>query len=130
MRRSKTGSQGGGPSMFRSRETLGQTSLRQDDNAATQVVAFIVAGVITLTSIGVLLATTRTLGHDNEPVERAGQDVHAGSLADLLVGSPGVGWTSGADGLARLGLGAGNGSGLDTDHLATMRGGLFTTDPT
>jgi hypothetical protein len=53
--------------------------------------------------------------------------MQAGGLADLLVGSPGVGWGSGADHVSRLGLEAANGSGLDPASLEALRGAQATS---
>ncbi len=99
------------------------------DEGVSQVISFLVAGFVFIAAIGLVLLTSQSAGSDREPVAHAGQEAHAESLADLLTGSTGLGWANGADGLARLGLVAGNGSGLDSLHLEALRGALENSDP-
>lgn len=89
-----------------------------------QVVAFLVAGAIFLATVSAVLVATSTADADPSAAQDAGKSVEAASLADLLVGSTGVGWEAGADGLTRLGLAAANGSGLDPASLEALRGAL------
>ena len=98
--------------------------LRGDgESAVAHLVSFVVAGVVFLVAVGAIVLTTGFAGGDTEPVDYAGQDARTESLADLLIESPGVGWSQG-DHPVRLGLQADNGSGLDSARLAVLRGAL------
>jgi hypothetical protein len=99
--------------------------LQRDDEALGQVVAFLVAGVIFLGTVAGVIVATRTAATDPQSGNSESvKSVEASGLADLLVGSPGVGWAAGADGIQRLGLAASNGSGLSTDALDALRGAM------
>lgn len=99
--------------------------LRRDDEALGQVVAFLVAGVIFLGTVaGVIVATRSTASDPYSTQSESVKEVEASGLADLLVGSPGVGWSADADALQRLGLAAANGSGLNSDALEALRGAV------
>jgi hypothetical protein len=105
-------------------------SFKKREEAASQALAFIVAGLLFLGVVAFLLTrsalpgNSRTLGEANND---AGQDRDADTLADLLAASTGNGWASGADAVTRLGLGAVNGSGLDESHLQALQGALVTS---
>lgn len=101
--------------------------LRDDTSASMQVVAFLVAAALFLGALGTILFMTRGTPGDTAGADAAAQDVHAESLADILVGSPGVGWSSGADGLGRLGLGAYNGSGLQQSSIDALKGAFYNS---
>ncbi len=96
-------------------------ALRQDlEAAASTVVAFLLAGVIFVGSVGALLVVSHDAGNDDVggTAESASLSVKAQGLADLLFASPGytvtgsgepVAWdgtmsTSGQQSLTRLGL--------------------------
>jgi hypothetical protein len=103
---------------------------RDDENAFSQVLGFLVAGVVFLGAVGAILMVSTEEGEgDQRDPESAAQSVQAASLADLLVSSPGVGWAGGADSLLRLGLEAGNGSGLDLASIESLRGAVYEADP-
>lgn len=99
-----------------------RSSLEKDSSAAAQAFAFLIAAGIFLASVATLLAVSRSAASDRSTPDQASQSLQAGSLADLLVGSTGVGWSAGADHVSRLGLANANGSGLDPASLAALRG--------
>jgi hypothetical protein len=92
------------------------------DEATGQVITFMVAGAIFFAAVGAVLLATRNSGTDRAAPDAARQGVQSGSLASLLVASPGVAWASGADHITRLGLGATNGSGLQQSSVDALRG--------
>ncbi|MFA5944911.1 MAG: hypothetical protein WC876_10650 [Candidatus Thermoplasmatota archaeon] len=98
--------------------------LHRDDSASGQVIAFMVAGVIFLAAVASILVVSRGAASDPTEAHQAATGLEATGLADLLVGSTGIGWDNGPDGIDRLGLLATNGSGLDPDSLAALRGAL------
>jgi hypothetical protein len=102
-------------------------TLRSDRNAVGQVVAFLVAGVIFVAATAAILVATRSSGGNDHGSHEASQQTQANRLADLLVGSPGVGWNLGNDHILRLGLQATNGSGLQQSSLDALRGALMTS---
>ncbi|HUR64588.1 MAG TPA: hypothetical protein VM241_08920 [Candidatus Thermoplasmatota archaeon] len=102
-------------------------TLRNEVDAVGQVVAFLAAGVIFLGATGAILVASRSGGSNDHGTREADRQTQADSLADLLASSPGVGWASGNDNVARLGLRAANGSGLQESSLDAMRGALFMT---
>jgi len=102
-------------------------TLSRDDGAIAQPFAFLTAGAIFVAAVAGLLAVSRSASIDHQAADQAGQDIQAGSVADLLVGSPGVGWAAGADHLSRLGLQASNGSGLSPSSLDALRGAQATS---
>jgi hypothetical protein len=101
---------------------------RDDGQASTQTISMLVAGVVFLSAIAAVLLTSQDSNRDRASADGAAQDVEAGSLADILLGSPGVGWALGADGITRLGLGAGNGSGLDPASIEALKGAMATSE--
>ena len=102
----------------------------EDEGAFSQVLGFLVAGVVFLGAVGAILVVSTEEGEgDQSNPESAAQSVQATSLADLLVSSPGIGWAGGADALQRLGLEAGNGSGLDLGNVDALRGAVYEADP-
>ncbi len=103
---------------------------RRDDAAVAQMLTFLVAGVMFVGSVGTVLYFTRTAATDDDAVASATTNIDAASLADLLVGSPGIGWENGADGVVRLGLLAANRSGLDAAHLDLLRGATYEANAT
>ena len=54
------------------------------------------------------------------------RDRDSNSLADLLVGSVGIGWGNGADAVSRLGLSNANGTGLDAAHIQALQAASLT----
>ncbi|HUR25154.1 MAG TPA: hypothetical protein VM327_03960 [Candidatus Thermoplasmatota archaeon] len=98
--------------------------LRMDEQAAGQVVAFMVAGAIFLAAVGAVLVVSQGAAKKAPEAREANKQVQAAGLADILFGSPGVGWGSDPDTMQRLGLLAGNGSGLDATHMEALRGGM------
>src|SRR5688500_5109783 len=101
---------------------------RCSESAVSQLFTFLVAGGVFIVAVGTVLMTTQLTGQDSEPVSNAGQEAGAESLADLLVGSAGLGWGGGADAVDRLGLLAANGSGLDIARMDALRGALAEAD--
>lgn len=92
-----------------------------EQGAAASVVAFLLAGVIFLGSVGAILMATRDAGDADlgQPAEEAGHTLQAQALADLILDSPGyykasptalvVDWdgshgATGSEELVRLGL--------------------------
>lgn len=106
-------------------QTRQATRLRGDTSALAQVVSLAVAAAIVLVSIAAILLASQGASEDGGSARGAAQDVEAGSLADLLVGSPGVGWAAGPDQIGRLGLGAYNGSGLQQSSIDALKGAMF-----
>ncbi|MHB1261554.1 MAG: hypothetical protein ACYC2H_07540 [Thermoplasmatota archaeon] len=100
-----------------------RSGLGRDEQGVGQVVSLIVAGAIFLAAVATVLVVSQGAARDVGMGETA-KRVEAASLADLLVGSAGVGWTSDPDTVARLGLLAGNGSGLDAESLEALRGAM------
>jgi hypothetical protein len=98
--------------------------LDRDESGVGQVVAMVTAGAVFFATLGALLLATNQVATDRSPSDTAAKRMEARSLADILVSSPGVGWTGGPDGLQRLGLSASNGSGLDQASLDALRGGM------
>lgn len=105
----------------------GRRSWMEDHQAMGQVVALLAAGAVFFATLGALLLAANQVASDASPSASAAKRVEAGSLADILVGSPGVGWSGGPDALGRLGLGATNGSGLQQSSIDALRGGMAET---
>ena len=109
------------------RERLGRT-FRADD-AVSQVVGFLIAGVVFLAAVGGILFVAGAHGSGDPAAPRSvAKQVEADSLADLLVSSPGVGWAGGADQVARLGIQNANGSGVDLSRVDLLRGAMYEAD--
>lgn len=102
-------------------------AFRRDDSAVGQVVAMLAAGAVFFATVGALLLAANEAGTNASPADTAAKRVEASGLADLLVTSPGVGWSGGADHLSRLGLGATNGSGLAQSSLDALKGGMASS---
>jgi hypothetical protein len=102
---------------------------RNDERGMGQVVALLAAGAVFFATLGALLMAANQVADDASPADSAAKHAEAGSLADILVGSPGVGWAGGPDALGRLGLGATNGSGLQQSSIDALRGGMAATTP-
>lgn len=103
-------------------------SFRQDGSALSHVVSFLVAGSVFLGAVGTLIAFTQLdAGGDRSAPDAARQDLESDGLADLLVGSAGVGWAGGNDGVERLGLQAANGSGLDQSRIDALKGAMLAS---
>lgn len=100
-------------------------SLQKDTSASAQVVAFLVSGAIFFIAVGGLLLGARDVGGDRSSADSATQDIEAEGLADILVGSAGVGWAAGPDNLGRLGLAAANGSGLQQSSIEALKGAFL-----
>lgn len=101
--------------------------LRDDRQASAQTISMLVAGVVFLSAIGAVLLTSQDANRDRASADGAAQDVQADGLADVLLGSPGVGWALGADSVTRLGLAAANGSGLDPASILALKGAMATS---
>jgi hypothetical protein len=99
-------------------------AFRRDESALGQVVALLAAGAVFFATVGALLLASNEAGTDANSANAAAKRVEARSLADVLVGSPGVGWAGGADHLSRLGLGATNGSGLQQSSMDALKGAV------
>jgi hypothetical protein len=102
-------------------------SLQKDTSATAQVVSFMVAAAIFMGAIASVLVVTHGTASDHASADAATQDVEAGGLADIIVGSAGIGWAAGPDGLARLGLAATNGSGLQQSSIDALRGAVMAS---
>lgn len=101
--------------------------------AASSVVAFMVAGVIFVGSVGALLVVSRDSGEvSNSPSAAAGLSLQSQALADLIVASPGFhldangnfveDWdTDNADELGRLGLRSTDSALMDFDKFQNLR---------
>jgi hypothetical protein len=98
--------------------------LRKDDQAIGQVVTFLVAGAIFLAAVGTVLVVSQSSATDVGDSRESAKTIEAAGLADILVGSAGIGWEAGPDGIGRLGLLASNGSGLDPASLDALRGAM------
>jgi hypothetical protein len=98
--------------------------LRKDDQGTGQVVTFLVAGAIFLAAVGTVLVVSQGAATEPGETRESVKSVEATGLADILVGSTGIGWESDPDGIDRLGLLATNGSGLDPDSLDALRGAM------
>jgi hypothetical protein len=101
--------------------------LSGDTTAASQVVAFTVAGLVFVAAVGAVLVVVRDAGTSDLGAAAANQESRAERLADLLVGSPGIGLEDGSDSIQRLGLLAENGSGLQQSTIDAMRGAAFVS---
>jgi hypothetical protein len=109
--------------------------MRNDEHGgASSVVAFMVAGVIFVGSVGALLMTSRDSAGsgNNEVADAAALRLQSDSLADLLVGSPGYhlggsgeyldDWSAlNADQLGRLGLRDADDPLMDFDKFQNLR---------
>lgn len=94
------------------------------EDAVASTTTFVIAlGLFMAAFAGVLLATSE-VGQDTDTPDAAADRAGAEALADILLGSAGLGWEVGPDSLQRLGLLSGNLSGLDASHLDLMRGHL------
>ena len=100
----------------------GRRRLARDTSATAQAIAFLTAGAIFLGAVASILAVSRNANVSHSAADQASQSLQAGGLADILVGSPGIGWSAGADHISRLGLESANGSGLDPASLDALRG--------
>lgn len=101
--------------------------LRQEPSASGQVIAFLVAAVIFIGAVAAVLVSSSRVGRGSSSSGDASQSVRVSNLADLLVGSPGVGWALGADHVSRFGLGAVNGSGLQQSSVDALKGALINS---
>lgn len=100
---------------------------QRDDEAVGQVVTLMVAGAIFLAAVGTVLVVSQSASNEPSEAREATKEIQAAGLADILIGSTGIGWSSDPDGLQRLGLLNGNGSGLDPDSLEALRGALSSS---
>jgi hypothetical protein len=98
--------------------------LKQDVSANTQTISLLVAAAVFIAAVSAVIITSQQTGGDHAAADSAAQDIQASSLAEILIGSPGVGWTADADELQRLGLAASNGSGLDAASIASLKGAM------
>ncbi|MHB1261553.1 MAG: hypothetical protein ACYC2H_07535 [Thermoplasmatota archaeon] len=99
-------------------------SLRDDHDGSAQTISLLVAAAIFMAAISAIVLTSNDANQDIESANSAAQDIEAASLADVLLGSPGIGWSLGADGIERLGLGASNGSGIDPVSILSLKGAM------
>jgi hypothetical protein len=97
---------------------------QQDGSASAQTISLLVAAAIFVAAVSAVLMASQQSGADHAAADSAAQDIQASSLADILLGSPGVGWTADADTLQRLGLAASNGSGLDSASIDSLKGAM------
>jgi hypothetical protein len=97
---------------------------QQDGSASAQTLSLLVAAAVFIGALGMVIITSQQSGGDRSAADSAAQDIEATSLAEILVGSPGVGWADGADQVQRLGLAASNGSGLDAASIAALKGAM------
>lgn len=97
---------------------------QQEGSGSAQTVSLLVAAAIFMAAVAAVIMTTQQSGGDPTAADSAAQEIEAASLAEILVGSPGVGWTSDPDQLQRLGLAASNGSGLDAGSIAALKGAM------
>lgn len=95
------------------------------EEAAGQVIGFMIAGVIFMAGVVGILYVSGDAGEDQEAADGAQRDLQATSLLDVVAGSPGVGWGGDVDQVRRIGLLAANGTGLNADVLQALRGGTF-----
>jgi hypothetical protein len=98
-----------------------------DPEASAQVISFLVAAAIFLGAIATVLVSTRNTNHDSSSADAATGTLQAQGLADLIMGSAGVGWSGGADHVSRLGLSATNGSGLQQSSVDALKGALLVS---
>lgn len=103
--------------------------LRPDDEAITAPIGFAIGGAVLLILVSGLLALAHEAGADSTASQEANLRNEASDLAALLAERPGDGWAGGADAVTRMGLQADNGSGLDADRIAAMKGASFDADP-
>lgn len=96
-------------------------------SAVGQVLTFLVAGALFLGVVSAALLLSRNAGKQDHGAHEAAQQQEATGLADILVGSAGLGWAAGADHVGRLGLMATNGSGLQPESLDALRGAMFAS---
>lgn len=97
-------------------------------DAVAQTVAFVVATSFFLGIIGsVFVATSEP--PDGDDAQDATHRLEAQRLADLLTGSPGVGWEDGPDAVHRLGLLHADGGRLDPARLDALRGASLLSLP-
>jgi hypothetical protein len=87
-----------------------------------------VALAVFLAAVAGVLLAVNSPGDNPAPADAAAEEVRADALADLLVVSQGVGWASGADHVARLGLGASNGSGMQQSSIDSLKGAMLAAD--
>lgn len=92
------------------------------DSAVGQVLAFMAAGIIFVSAMAAVLFATVDVGRDSADIDDATAQREARSIADLIVGTEGHGWTGDADHLTRLGLQNSSG-GLHRGHMALLKGG-------
>ena len=102
-------------------------SLRHDHDASSQVIALVVAAAIFMGAVASVLLTSQHAARDQSSASAAAQGIEAKSLAEVLVNSPGVGWSGGPDAVQRLGLGATNGSGLQQSSVDALKGALLAS---
>ncbi len=104
-----------------------RSGLSGDDQAVGQVVSLIVAGAIFLAAVATVLVVSQGAARDDSSASDAAKRIQAAGLADILVGSAGIGWDDDPDAIERLGLLAGNGSGLDAQSLEALRGAVVAS---
>ncbi|HUR25153.1 MAG TPA: hypothetical protein VM327_03955 [Candidatus Thermoplasmatota archaeon] len=102
-------------------------AFKQDGSASAQVISLVVAAAVFLAAVGSLLLVSRGSGKDSSTADAAAKDIEASSLADLIIGSPGIGWSLGADQVTRLGLAATNGSGIQPSSIQALKGAMATS---
>ncbi|HJQ94008.1 MAG TPA: hypothetical protein VJ874_06985 [Candidatus Thermoplasmatota archaeon] len=100
----------------------------QDDRqGSAQTLSLMVAGAIFMGVVSAVVLVSHDGTEDRAAADSATDDIQAASLADVLLGSPGIGWSDGADQIGRLGLGASNGSGLAPSSILALKGAMELT---
>ena len=97
---------------------------QQDGSGSAQTISLMVAAAVFIAAVFAVIMASQQAGGDHAAADSAAQDIEAASLAEILISSPGVGWTADADQLQRLGLMAANGSGLDASSIASLKGAM------
>ncbi len=96
---------------------------RMDHEAVSQTFGSLVALTVFLGFFGALIIATSEPSTSN--VKDTQNRLEAERIADLLAGSPGVGWDTGADNLARLGLVDPATHQINLAHLEALRGASY-----
>lgn len=98
--------------------------VREDREGNAQTISLLVASAVFIAAISAIVLSSKDANRDTSTADSAARDIEASSLADILLGSPGIGWSLGADNVERLGLGAANGSGIDPASVLALKGAM------
>lgn len=101
--------------------------IQEDRQASTQTISLLVAAAIFMAAVSAVLLASHDSTSDHSAADSATHDIAAASLADIIIGSPGIGWTLGADQVTRLGLGATNGSGIQPSSILALKGAMASS---